>query len=83
MVKLLGEERKFKKIIITARDEENNLENLINYIKQNTDPGHCSTIIIDATRTTKEGKKTFEIDGDGSDKIYSIEVEDYKEVDDK
>ena len=72
MIRLLESETKYKDIILRVRDEENHIEDLLNYIKSNTDPGHCSTIIVDADGD--DYKKSFQVDGDGIDRIVSINV---------
>ena len=43
---------------------------MLNYIKSLGNVGHTFSIVVDPD--SKEGKKTFEWDGDGNDKIYYI-----------
>ena len=57
----------YKRITILCRDNENTLEELLNFIKKNGNTGHSFTIDVD-------GKK-FYWDGDGSDSIKNIEIE--------
>ena len=57
----------YKKITITCRDNENTLEELLNFIKKNGNVGHSFSIDAD-------GEK-FYWDGDGSDTIKNIEIE--------
>lgn len=61
----------FKKIEIIVRDRENNLEELLNYIKDTGNVGHSFSIIVDPDSSTK---KRFGWDGDGHDYIKSIKV---------
>lgn len=62
-----------KKILtIVAHDEDNNLENLLNYIKKTGNIGHSFSIVVDPE--DKKYKKVFSWDGDGSDSIYEIDV---------
>ena len=58
---------KYKKITIFCRDNENTLEELLDFIKKNGNTGHSFTIDVD-------GKK-FYWDGDGSDCIKTINIE--------
>lgn len=50
-------------IVVTYRDDENDLEELLNYIKSNGNGGHSFEIVVDPDM--KENKKTFYWDGDG------------------
>ena len=65
--------RPCKTIIITCNDPDNSLEDLLNYIKINGNPGHSFSIIVDPD--SKESTKKFSWDGDGSDYIKDIKVE--------
>lgn len=62
----------FKKIEIIVRDRENNLEELLNYIKDIGNVGHSFSIIVDPENSST--KKNFDWDGDGLDYIKSIKV---------
>lgn len=64
--------KNFKTITISCRDLDNSLEDLLNYIKLNGNTGHSFTIVVDPH--SKENKKEFEWDGDGSDYIKDIKV---------
>lgn len=55
-----------------CRDEDDTLENLINYIKSNGNIGHTFEIIVDPD--DKERRKSFEWDGDGVDSISDVKV---------
>ena len=70
-----------KKITIKARDGENTLEELLNYIKSVGNTGHSFEIVADPDLTKEEGKESFFWDGDGSDSILDIQVEDVEELD--
>ena len=61
-----------KKITIYLDDKENNLEKLLNAIKEQSDPGHCLSIRLDKGVACKN--QFFQFDGDGTDRIYEIEV---------
>lgn len=67
--------RKFKKITIIASDSENVLEKLLNHIKNIGNVGHSFEIVIDPDNS--ETKLKVGWDGDGSDYIKKIKVEDY------
>jgi hypothetical protein len=71
--KKFKEELNNKKIIITCRDRDNNLEDLLEYIQSIGNGGHSFEIIVDPT--TSNYTKTFYWDGDGSDRIEGITVE--------
>lgn len=62
----------FKKIEIIVRDRENNLEELLNYIKDIGNVGHSFSIVVDPENSST--KKNFDWDGDGHDYIKSIKV---------
>jgi hypothetical protein len=64
----------YKKITIIARDSENSLVDILTHIKDAGNMGHSFDIIVDPE--AKPGKKTYYWDGDGSDTIKSIDVED-------
>lgn len=61
-----------KVITITCQDLDNSLEDLLNHIKDSGNIGHSFSIIVDPDN--REYKKEFGWDGDGSDRIYSIDV---------
>ncbi len=61
-----------KTIKITCRDNDDTLEKLLKYIKSVGNMGHTFMIVVDPQ--AKGGEK-FEWDGDGSDAIFEIEVE--------
>ncbi len=63
-------------LTITAIDYDKQLEKILNAIKKHSDPGHSFTIIVDAG---DENEEKFGFDGDGSDRILSIEAK-YKDV---
>ena len=60
-----------KTITIYLNDNDGNLENLLNAIEEQTSGGHCLSITLDQG---KEKNQHFCFDGDGSDRIYEIEV---------
>lgn len=57
---------------IKCKDRDNNLKDLIEYIKENGNGGHSFEIIVDPK---SESEKTFGWDGDGSDYIQDIKTE--------
>ena len=66
-----------KRVIMYIKDRDNTIEKLLKYIKKLTDDGHGFTVDVDID--DKEYQKHFYhfyIDGDGSDKICDIAVED-------
>ena len=65
--------RKPKKIIIECRDYDDKLEDLLNKIKDTGNVGHSFDIIVDPDNS--ETKESFGWDGDGSDYIISIKIE--------
>jgi hypothetical protein len=70
-IKRLHEERTVKTITIVAHDQDNSLENLIEFIKTNGNGGHSFEIIVDPDG---DDTQTFDWDGDGGDSIQSIKV---------
>lgn len=76
-----GENKGDKEIEIKCRDANGNLQALLNYIATLGNIGHTFTIIVDPSNEMH--RKKFEFDGDGSDTIYKIEIEDYYEGGDK
>ena len=69
----------FKTITIIARDQENELVDLLEYIKNNGNTGHSFSIIVDPDGD-KTQKKEFFWDGDGSDFIKSIKVDENTKI---
>jgi hypothetical protein len=65
------EEIKFKTIKIIARDCNNNLESLLNFLKDIGNSGHSFSIIVDPEGPSKK----FYWDGDGTDYIKEINIE--------
>lgn len=65
----------YKKITIIARDSDNTLVDILTHIKEAGNMGHSFDVIVDPE--AKPGKKTYNWDGDGSDTIKSIDVEDF------
>lgn len=66
-----------KRIIITCRDAENSIENLIRAIQGTANPGHSFPVVIDPDDSGY--RQEFFIDGDGSDYIGDITIEECKE----
>ncbi len=60
-----------KIITIYLDDDENHMEEILNAIKSQSGTGHCLSIMLDKG---KEKNQNFQFDGDGSDRIYEIEV---------
>lgn len=60
-----------KTITIYLDDDDNHLEEILNAIKDQSNPGHCLSVMLDSG---KEKNQNFQFDGDGSDRIYEIEV---------
>ena len=63
-----------KRVVMYIKDRDNTIEELLKYIKKLTDDGHGFT--VDVYIEDKEYHKHFYIDGDGSDKIRDLTVED-------
>lgn len=61
-----------KSINLVCRDNDDNLENLLNYIKEIGNVGHSFKIIVDPD--SSDTRKEFYWDGDGSDKIFELSV---------
>jgi len=59
------------RISIVCRDQENSLYKLLEYIRRIGNQGHSFDIVVDPDNS--ECKQNFSWDGDGSDKIFSIE----------
>ena len=66
------EKKKDKVITITCNDYENNLEELLNYIKSTGNIGHSFEVVVDPDN--KDYKKSFGWDGDGGDSISDIKI---------
>lgn len=62
-----------KRVVMCIKDRDNTIEELLKYIKKPTDNGHGFTIDVDIE--DKEYHRHFYIDGDGSDKIRDLTVE--------
>jgi hypothetical protein len=58
-----------KTIVVKCNDQDDTLEDLLNYIKTNGNTGHSFSIVVDPKSPSM---KTFGWDGDGSDSIKSI-----------
>lgn len=69
----------YKSIKIELSDPDSQLEELIKFIKVNSDPGHTFSVVVDPDDSEKSN--SFTIDGDGSFRISSIEIKD--EIEDK
>lgn len=69
----------YKSIKIELSDPDSQLEELIKFIKANSDPGHTFSVVVDPDDSEKSN--SFTIDGDGSFRISSIEIKD--EIEDK
>ena len=65
-----------KHIILTVCDTENSLVNLLECIKSAAGIGHSFNVIVDPG---DEREQSFFIDGDGTDKIYDITINEYKD----
>jgi hypothetical protein len=68
-----GDSKGDKRITIDCNDQSNGFQELLEYLKNNSDGGHSFNIVVDPGDPERE--KTFGLDGDGADRIYSIEVE--------
>jgi hypothetical protein len=69
--KLMYEERTEKTITVKCYDQDNSLEDLIEFIKSNGNGGHSFEIIVDPDG---DDTQTFGWDGDGGDRINDIKV---------
>lgn len=67
-----------KKITLIVSDYGGELEKILNYLKSTGNAGHSHSIIMDADE--KNSEKYF-WDGDGSDKIYDMKIEELEEDD--
>lgn len=70
-----------KHYVLTVRDESDEIYNLLKCISDVSRMGHSFNVVVDPNNDKYESK--FYIDGDGTDKIYDITVEEYKEESDK
>ena len=64
-----------KHIILTVSDQDRNIQSLLEYIRDISSHGHSFYIEVD--RANSDYSRTFSIDGDGTDKIYDIVVNEY------
>lgn len=67
-----------KKITLVVNDSQGELEKILTYLKSTGSAGHSHSIIMDADE--KNSEKYF-WDGDGSDKIYDMKIEELSEDD--
>lgn len=71
--------QKLKKIIITASDPSNSLEEFLKWWKQMGDIGHSASVYADVNEYSKSNPLTsaskFYCDGDGADRIKDINIE--------
>jgi hypothetical protein len=74
IISLLREKsnKEYTQLIITVNDDEHQLQKMIEYIKQNSDPGHSFIAIVDPDDS--EATQKFSFDGDGAFHIVEIEV---------
>lgn len=63
-----------KRIIMYVNDRDDTIERLLRYIKKLAGIGHSFDVDVDID--DKEHHEHFYIDGDGTDKIRDITVED-------
>lgn len=68
---------KWKKYIIVARDIDGNLQKLLEHIKKIGNIGHSFSIIVDPAN--KDYTLNTGWDGDGSDHIKDVKVEEIDE----
>lgn len=62
-----------KQITLITRDNDKNLEHLLEYIKTLSTSGHSFIVSVDPD--DKEYNKTFGIDGDGYDQLLDIKTQ--------
>ena len=65
----------FTIIKVQATDNDQNLQNLLEYIAKIGNAGHSFSIVVDPD--VKESAKTFSWDGDGSDHIWEVSAFNY------
>ena len=63
-----------KNINIQARDFDDNIENMLNCVKELSMAGHTFDIIVDPDNQENIKERTFEIDGDGCDQLIDIKT---------
>lgn len=64
---------KCKTLVLKARDYDNNLENLLDCIKDLSMAGHSFNVVVDPDEENPKDR-TFGIDGDGRDQLIDIKV---------
>ena len=64
-------QNKYKTLTLKARDYDNNLENLLNCIKDLSTAGHSFNVVVDPDEENSKDR-TFGIDGDGCDQLLDI-----------
>lgn len=65
-----------KRLILTIHDRDKQIEGLIRRIQEAAGWGHGFPVVVDPD--DKEYKRSFYIDGDGSDSILDISVEEFE-----
>ena len=58
---------------VICDDQDGKLKALIEYIGKNGNGGHSFSIVVDPDMPG-EGRKVFDWDGDGNDRIYEVNI---------
>ena len=74
--KYVSEQQEYGKIEIELRDPDNNLFNMLEYIKTAANVGHSFVVVVDPDI---KDHKTFSIDGDGSFYIKNVKFKGTKD----
>lgn len=69
--------RSQRKITVIAQDDQDKVKSLLDYIGQIGNGGHTFTIDVDPE--TSDTNKKFDWDGDGSDRIISVDSEEMED----
>jgi hypothetical protein len=69
---LKGDKQEFNIVEVEFRDPDNSFIEMIKYIGSSANAGHSFEVVVDPD--SKEGRKSFGIDGDGSFYLKTIKV---------
>jgi hypothetical protein len=67
-----------KHIVLTVCDQDKKIQSLLEYIKVLVSTGHGFDVVVDPK---SDSEKSFYIDGDGTDHILDISIEEFSDMD--
>lgn len=79
-MKLIKESADYKNVHLTISDSEKQIQGLLEVIKDYTQAGHTFEVVVDPGDSDYE--RSFYIDGDGSDKLEELDIQEVEEDED-